>query len=506
MQGNWRGASNFVRQFEGSKIWKGVRGWDSKFSYSLTEREEERADPKRGKPSEKDSRTVEHQNFSPSQVQAPLHPYVYVLTFPSNEQSRVHSVLKDVLTENRRTETSINNRIDELQNDIVSALEHTKSSRASPNNSFSGIGGKCSDLAEEGERVAVAHKVLRSLNFRHIKARQYAILAAHKSTFEWVFQEESSDKPQPKFMSWLRDGNGIFWVSGKAGSGKSTLMRFLYDHENVHKALQTWAGEQKLLTASFFFWSAGTEMQKSQRGLLQSFLYQILRECPELIPSVCPSRCGLENLDDENGGAWSQRELFESFENLIKQDTLTAKFCFFVDGLDEYNGEESDIIKILQNLAISSNVKICVSSRPWNAFEKAFGADINQKFPLQDFTKDDIRFYVKDTLVQNKSFLKMARQDHRYAQLIEDIVERAQGVFLWVYLVVRSLLRGLTDDNTIALMQKRLNSIPVDLENYFKQMMNTIEDIYREQTARIFLLAVHTHAPLVSHMRIPYKL
>ncbi|KAF8857617.1 hypothetical protein BDZ45DRAFT_788025 [Acephala macrosclerotiorum] len=426
---------------------------------------------------------------------------INILALLSNKQSRVLSRLNELLAGNGRSETNTQNKIDQLRADILSAVEQAKEQANSKPathraNTFSEIGTKCLDLAEEGERVATVHKILRSLNFKFIKARQSAIKEAHKKTFDWIFEEvDNGPTPRPRFLSWLREGKGIYWVSGKAGSGKSTLMKLLYDHESTKAVLQAWAGREKLVTACYFFWSAGNDLQKSQQGLLQSFLFQILSQCPDLIPIACPSRCSMENLD-ETADVWTLQELIGCFEILSKQDLLSAKFCFFVDGLDEYDGEDTDIIKTLQDLIISSKVKICASSRPWNAFEKAFGKNRSQKLLLQDYTKEDIRLYVTETLEKNESFVTLSRKDPEYKQLIEDIVERAQGVFLWVYLVVRSLLRGLTDDNDISFMHERLDSLPVDLEDYFKQMMDTIEDIYRKQTARIFQLVVHAKSPL----------
>lgn len=81
--------------------------------------------------------------------------------------------------------------------------------------------------------------------------------------------------------------------------------------------------------------------------------------------------------------------------------------------------------------------------------------------------------------------------DSRYNQLIEDIVERSSGVFLWVYLVVRSLLRGLTDENDFAFMRKRLDHFPSDLRDYFRQMLNSSDDVYREHATRIFLVMLN---------------
>jgi len=40
------------------------------------------------------------------------------------------------------------------------------------------------------------------------------------------------------FLHWLSSGNGIFHISGKLGSGKSTLMKFLCDHDRTTAELQ----------------------------------------------------------------------------------------------------------------------------------------------------------------------------------------------------------------------------------------------------------------------------
>lgn len=241
-------------------------------------------------------------------------------------------------------------------------------------------------------------------------------------------------------------------------------------------------------------------MQKSQIGLLQSLLYQILKECPQLIEALCPIRWSTDNFYDDKQEPWSLRELSEAFQNLVDCDHFseksTPKFCFFVDGLDEYDGEHREVINILQTMTKNSNIKICVSSRPWNVFEKAFGSGSCYKLLLQEFTRADIKLYVQTKLEEDEEFLKLAEGDSRYQQLILDIVEKAQGVFLWVFLVVRSLLRGLSDENEFSFLQKRLNELPSDLEEYFFHILNTVEPIYQESTTMILNLVMHGNRPL----------
>jgi hypothetical protein len=43
--------------------------------------------------------------------------------------------------------------------------------------------------------------------------------------------------------TWLAEGNGIFHISGKLGSGKSTLMKYLCDSDRTVNLLKQWAGK-----------------------------------------------------------------------------------------------------------------------------------------------------------------------------------------------------------------------------------------------------------------------
>jgi hypothetical protein len=61
-------------------------------------------------------------------------------------------------------------------------------------------------------------------------------------------EEEDQDEDEAKsyaresLLNWLSSGAGIFHVSGKLGSGKSTLMKYLCEHDNTKLLLEKWAG------------------------------------------------------------------------------------------------------------------------------------------------------------------------------------------------------------------------------------------------------------------------
>ncbi|KAK0670069.1 hypothetical protein QBC41DRAFT_390621 [Cercophora samala] len=296
--------------------------------------------------------------------------------------------------------------------------------------------------------------ILDTLHFSQIREREFAVAEAHSNTFEWIFDGGR----RTTFVRWLRQSDGVYWISGKAGSGKSTLMRFLTGHPSTRKFLRRWAGEKRLIVATHYFWSPGTAIQKSQEGLLRSLLLQILRQSPEIIPVVCADRWAAPYADAFN--PWSRTQLIAAFDRLGSLETLGYRICLFVDGLDEYDGDHAELVKVIRRMGTSDSIKICASSRPWLDFSDAFEQS-EWTLSLQDLTHDDIRRYIHDELETNSRFNQLQRRNKAAANKLGlEITERAHGVFLWVFLV----------------------------------------DVYKERTARLFLTMSHakTTFPVLS--------
>ena len=333
-------------------------------------------------------------------------------------------------------------------------------------------------------------RIVECLRYAEITEREERIVKAHPTTFDWLYQEDPiglQSKPHTSLLRWLRACDGSFWISGKAGCGKSTIMKYLYQNDETMKALKIWAGEHQLVTAGFFFWHAGTLMQKSQEGLLQTLLFHVLRKCPQLVPSVCQWRW---RDDPQTNDTWTYEELYKAFEVLKESDIGLARFCFFIDGLDEYSGEHTDIINTIDNLVSGSKIKVLFSSRPWVVFEQAYGESRANKLQLHEFTEGDIRCFVTEKFAEDCRFQVLKGTDRRYQVLIEQIVKKAHGVFLWVFLVTRSLRRGLVNCDTLEELNDRLESLPTDLEDYFQHMLDSTEKTYQKQAARVYQMCL----------------
>ncbi|KAI4086823.1 MAG: hypothetical protein LQ344_007260 [Seirophora lacunosa] len=352
-----------------------------------------------------------------------------------------------------------------------------------------------STVQSAGALLSKQIRILNNLKFPSLSEREENVKEAHPATFEWLFEPAAnaltSTKP-PRIFDWLIEGSGVFWVSGRAGSGKSTLMKFFYRNPKTVTALQQWAGTRKLVVANFFFWHAGTTMQKSQQGLLQTLLYHILQQDPSLIAAMCPSRW---NQSASSMESWSYAEVLEVVERIKEQTLDSFRFCFFLDGLDEFEGDHMDIVSTINSLASSDAIKVCFSSRPWTVFENAYGPKTESVIRVHDLTQGDITRFVEDRLAEGTQFLKLKATAAAYGELVDEIRERSNGVFLWVYLVVRSLRRGMTNLDTVSELQKRLRELPVELEAYFQLMLDSTERVYHQQAARLYRVRLVAHIP-----------
>lgn len=330
----------------------------------------------------------------------------------------------------------------------------------------------------------VQRRVLDALFFRQIRDREDNVAPAHQTTLEWVFKDPKPlHKPWANFVQWLESGTGCYWLNGKAGSGKSTLMKHIYNDSRTRKALLLWAGNQSLSVASFFFYNLGSTLQKSQVGLLRSLLHDILKQNPELLPSLVPTLCVAASKGEDLEPSYM--ELKKGFENLVQISSSTSrKICLLIDGIDEFEGDHFTISNLFASIATSLNIKILVSSRPISACVDVF-AD-SPSLRLQDLTYDDIRRYTNDIVGANKRWCEMVIEEDLHAtQLVDEIAEKASGVFLWVVLVVASLLDGLRNYDRMTDLRRRLEALPADLENLYRHMLGKLEPLYQRQASQL---------------------
>ncbi|CAH0002185.1 unnamed protein product, partial [Clonostachys byssicola] len=322
-------------------------------------------------------------------------------------------------------------------------------------------------------------------------------------TFNWVF-----DHPSIGLSSWLLKGEGMFWISGKPGSGKSTMLKFLWSDDRVARLLNSWEASENKVIANFFFHYRGTLAQKSFEGLLRSILSQILeaepKSCiflreiveatfPKLVTPWKPREEGKEVSNSQDpecdveifqipADAWNQRLLQDCLKAIMLQNEMDIDIFFLFDALDEYDGPPEFIahfLKQLVNTTSRTRVKILFSSRPWTIFQDEFKSCPG--FEIHKFTNKDIRQYILNFITAQ------TRGEEALLDLAEDIVLRSQGVFLWVKLVLQELALTVATSISNSIdsqilgpkLREKLEKLPDELDKFYDAIIERLNDLYR---------------------------
>jgi hypothetical protein len=79
-----------------------------------------------------------------------------------------------------------------------------------------------------------------------------------EGNFQWLFE-----KQELEFAKWLQSGSGIFWISGKPASGKSTLLKYAVSNSRTYEASSQNNSRNRWIYGDFFFTNGGKQTQKT---------------------------------------------------------------------------------------------------------------------------------------------------------------------------------------------------------------------------------------------------
>ncbi|PMD49456.1 WD40 repeat-like protein [Hyaloscypha bicolor E] len=272
-------------------------------------------------------------------------------------------------------------------------------------------------------------------------------------TCQWLIEKQS-------FREWqdCPKGTQIYWMNARPATGKTVLSGKVIAHlKSVG------------LDCSYHFFKNGNKSNRSAiRSFLLSMAWQMSRASPEVLSKVL----GICEKYDQLSKADYQILWRKLFLGGILWTRSQAPRYWVIDALDEcMSGNE--LLRVLLKIPEGANLRIFVTSRKKIELKGIpFSPSLNIKSEeiLVEDTRSDIKLYLDANFDQLPVSDQQTRQD-----LVALILEKSDGCFLWVSLVLRELRMV----HTISDVQEVLAAVPTDMGVLYSRILDTLSETRR---------------------------
>jgi ankyrin repeat protein len=307
------------------------------------------------------------------------------------------------------------------------------------------------------------------------------VAARAPGTCEWVLDHRN-------FRTWVEmESSALLWLSGHPGCGKTVISSFLI------KSLRA----RPNTTVIYFICDNKHEHFRTKECVLRSVLHQLLVIHPDLVEHALPY---FKTMKD--AVATSAATLWNIFEEVIQNENFPEVFCV-LDALDECEDDSREwLIQKFARIFSSNNdrpasrvitgrLKMLVTSRPWEDIEFGFleASKIRLKTEEEDGIDHDIRTFVKEKV--NALAKRRGYTAHEREIVTEALTSKANGMFLWVSLIIRDL-----EKTPRSKIQQRLETLPKTLFEVYGGILSKIEEYAAERVKHILTWIVTAVRPL----------
>lgn len=238
---------------------------------------------------------------------------------------------------------------------------------------------------------------------------------------------------------------------------------------------------------------------KEMLGLIRSLLHQILQQAPVLAGPAMLEFVKQRKSDNSNIRYWDDLETLKDLLIATLEKGSAYKFCLFIDALDECHFPRFQDIRFLSEmvdkLPPGLAVMICLSSRPTPLISHTF-----RHIPasiLEDHNAHDIRRFIDNEIASVGSL------DAKFQIVWDEISRKAQGLFMWVRLVLIDFIldevrRHIINGNPLSpeVLLDMISRMHPNLQEIYKRMLSKIEPRDHAESARMLQLVLCAVRPL----------
>ena len=257
------------------------------------------------------------------------------------------------------------------------------------------------------------------------------------------------------FQDWqlgVDDYPKCFWLSGEPATGKSTLSG------HVVKYL-----EQSNSDCSYFFFKYGGVGRSSVAELLCSLAWQMASSNTEIRRKILSLREEGVVIDKSDGRAvWRTIFVARVFRTELRQPHY-----WIIDGLDEC-ANYAALFPLLGKVDRHFPLRIFVASRPYLSIERSFsqeGIHKVQESVSQENSLGDIELFIDS----HSHYLPVDTEADR-KDLVELILRKSNGNFLWTRLVIKELEEALSQQR----INEILESVPRGIDQLYERILTNI--------------------------------
>ena len=259
-----------------------------------------------------------------------------------------------------------------------------------------------------------------------------------------------------QFIAWKHDtaSSKILWLTAGPGSGKSVKASYLIDH---------YAGVTDTF-CQYYFFKEDDAVQRSVISLYRSLSQQISAVMPTYRNAVART-IDEGTLKSKNDG----RHLWHIlFEKALFSTVFAKPLTWVIDALDECDSV-SCIMSSLTKIPSNIPVHIILISRPLPSISAALARTSDRCTSSVDISNnhDDIQVFVEQEVAHLPG-----TSDFR-ASVVKQLVRRAEGIFLWVRLVLQELSVMHSEDD----LNNTLDEMPNGMEAMYKRMEASISQL-----------------------------
>ncbi|KAK6359991.1 hypothetical protein TWF696_001112 [Orbilia brochopaga] len=298
----------------------------------------------------------------------------------------------------------------------------------------------------------------RLCRYNYEKKMRQSQSIRHKGTCEWI-------GGCAEYVAWSKSSKStVLWVHGKAGCGKTIISGWVHESQ-LEKV-------KKLKSAVLLYYPCDFKEADSLSfaTIIQSFIKQMALSLGQhRIPDSL-----LEALADAvDSGTLEFDEAVEIFFNFARNFEC---IWIILDGIDECDSHNrADIFRWIALAASFSDsmIAVYVSSRKDIEIK-----DELKRYPNIPLTTrqpvDDLNNYIAEEVesLRANGILKFSNPKF-YATVVDKLIKKADGMFLWVSLQLRDLCDCATD----AEVEETLEELPIGLyETYERALLRILVD------------------------------